>query len=57
MLPLIGSLPDHPPEAVQLVALLADQLSIAVEPLLTLPGVALRLTVGLAGADTFTVTD
>jgi len=56
-LPLVGSLPLHPPEAVQLVALLADQLSVADPPLLTLRGVALRLTVGFAGAETLTVTD
>ena len=56
-LPLVDSLPDHPPEAVQLLALLEDQVSVAAEPLLTLPGVALRLTVGLAGADTLTVTE
>src|SRR5215831_13567822 len=46
-LPLVGSLPDQPPEAVQLVAFVEDQLSIADPPLLTLVGVALRLTVGL----------
>jgi hypothetical protein len=56
-LPLVGSLPDHPPEALQLVALLEDQLNVAAEPLLTVPGLALRLTAGLGGADTSTVTD
>ena len=45
-LPLVGSFPDHPLEAVQLVAFVEDQLSIAEPPLLTLVGVALRLTVG-----------
>ena len=54
-LPLVGSLPDHPPEAVQLLAFFEDQLSVAEPPLLTLPGLAFRLTVG--GAETFTVTD
>jgi hypothetical protein len=34
-LPLVGSLPDHPPEALQLVALVDDQLSVEAEPLLT----------------------
>ena len=56
-LPLVGSLPDQPPEAVQLLALLDDQLNVADAPLLTLGGFALRLTVGLATAATLTVTD
>ena len=56
-LPLVGSLPDHPPEALQLVAFVEDQLSVEAEPLLTVPGLALRLTVGLGGADTLTVAD
>ena len=54
-LPLIGSLPDQPPEAVQLAALVEDQLSVAEPPLLTVAGLALRLTVG--GAETLTVAD
>ena len=49
-LPLVGSLPDHPPEALQLVALVDDQLSVAGEPLLTVPGLALRVITGLAAA-------
>jgi hypothetical protein len=53
-LPLVGSFPDQPPDAVQLVALVEDQLSIADPPLLTLLGVALRVTVGLTTA-AFTV--
>ena len=56
-LPLVGSLPDQPPEAVQLLALVADQLNVDAEPLLTVPGLALRLTVGFGGAETLTVTD
>ena len=56
-LPLVDSLPLHPPEALQLVALLEDQLSAEAEPLVTVAGLALRVTVGLAGADTLTVTD
>jgi hypothetical protein len=56
-LPLVGSPPDHPPEALQLLAFVEDQLSVEDPPLLTLVGLALRLTVGLAGADTLTVTD
>ena len=55
-LPLIPLLPDQPPEAVQLLALLEDQLSMADPPLLTVAGLALRLTTG-AGVETLTVTD
>jgi len=54
-LPLVGSLPDQPPEAVQLLALLDDQLNVADAPLLTIGGFALRLTVGKG--ETLTVTD
>jgi hypothetical protein len=54
-LPLVGSVPDQPPEAVQLLALVEDQLSMDDPPLLTVEGLALRPTVG--GADTLTVTD
>ena len=53
--PVVGSLPDQPPEAVQLLALVEDQLSIDDPPLLTVVGLALRLTVG--AAETLTVTD
>jgi hypothetical protein len=48
--------PDQPPEAVQVVALLADQFSIVLPPLDTLPAAALNVTVG-AGVETDTVTD
>jgi hypothetical protein len=48
-LPLVDSLPVHPPEALQLVALLEDQLSVALDPVLTVVGVADNATVG-AGA-------
>ena len=54
-LPLVGSFPDQPADAVQLLALLDDQLSIADPPLLTVVGLALRPNVG--GAETLTVTD
>jgi hypothetical protein len=54
-LPLVGSLPDQPLLAVQLLAFVEDQLSIAEPPLLTVVGLAVRLTVG--GAETLTVTD
>ena len=49
-LPLVGSFPDQPPEAAQLDAFVEDQANIAEPPLLTLPGVALRLTVGATTA-------
>ena len=55
-LPFVGLLPDQAPEAVQLLALLEDQLSIADPPLLTPVGLALKLTAG-AGVETLTVTD
>ena len=55
-LPLVGSFPDQPPDAVQPDALLEDQLSVADPPLLTVVGLALRLTAG-AGLETLTVTD
>jgi hypothetical protein len=56
-LPLVALVPDQPPEAVQLVAFVEDQLSVEAEPLFTVPGFALRVTVGLAGAETLTVTE
>jgi len=46
-LPLVGSLPDQPPEPVQLLALVEDQLSVDAEPLLTVPGLAFSFTMGL----------
>ena len=49
-LPLVGSFPDQPPEAAQLDEFVEDQLNIADPPLLTLAGVALRLTVGATTA-------
>ena len=54
--PLVGSLPDQPPDAVQVLALLEDQLNVADPPLLTVAGLTLRLTAG-AGVETLTVTD
>ena len=45
-LPLVGSFPDQPPEAVQLDEFVEDQLNIADPPLLTLAGVALKLSIG-----------
>lgn len=54
--PLAGLLPLQPAEAVQAVALLEDQDSIAVLPLFTVVGAAVRLTEG-AGVVTETVAD
>jgi hypothetical protein len=45
-LPLVGSLPDHPPEALQLAAFVDDQLSVADPPLLTVVGPAVRERIG-----------
>ena len=45
-LPPAGSFPDQPPEAVQLLAFVEDQVSCAVPPLLTLLGLALRKRLG-----------
>jgi hypothetical protein len=54
--PVKGLLPDQAPEAAHEVALLEDQVSVAVPPLLMAPGPTLRLTVG-AAAFTETVAD
>jgi hypothetical protein len=54
-LPLVGSPPDHPPEAVQLVALVEDQLSVEAEPALTVEGLADTLNVGLVTVAGLTV--
>jgi hypothetical protein len=54
--PLVDSLPDQPPEAVQELALVADQDKVAALPLITVVGLALNATVGAAEA-TLTVAD
>jgi hypothetical protein len=54
--PLTAFVPDQPPEAVQDVALRADQVKVEPLPLATVLGLAVKLTVG-AGAETATVTD
>ena len=54
--PLTGLLPDQDPEAVQAVALVADQVSVALLPLATVLGLAARLMVG-TGCVTETVAD
>jgi hypothetical protein len=54
--PAVGSAPLQPPEAVQAVALVEDQVSVDVAPLLTVAGFAVRVTAG-AGVVTDTVAD
>jgi hypothetical protein len=55
--PLVARLPDQPPEALQLVALVEDQLRVEVPPLDTLVGLAASVTVGCDGVATDTVVD
>lgn len=45
-LPLVARAPLQPPDAVQLVALPDDQASVALPPLASVAGVAVRVTVG-----------
>jgi hypothetical protein len=52
----MGIAPDQAPEALQVVALAEDQLNVALLPLVSELGLALKLTVG-AGALTETVAD
>jgi hypothetical protein len=47
--PDVGRLPDQPPDAVQLVALVEDQLRVEVPPLATVVGFAVIVTVGTSG--------
>jgi hypothetical protein len=54
--PAVGSEPPQPPEAVQAVALVEDQVSADVAPLLIVAGLAVRVTAG-AGVVTVTVAD
>ena len=54
-LPEVALLPDQTPEAVQAVALVDDQVSVLLSPVLIEAGVALRLTVGAAALATVTV--
>jgi hypothetical protein len=51
--PPTGLAPDHPPDAVQEVAFVADQASVELLPLMSELGLALKLTVG---AEVFTDT-
>jgi hypothetical protein len=55
-LPLTALLPLHPPVAEQEVALLADQVSVALPPAVTALGPTLKLTLG-AVCETVTVAD
>jgi hypothetical protein len=55
--PLMALRPDHPPEAVQDVALVDDHLSVEAPPLATVLGLALKLTVAVGYALTDTVAD
>ena len=55
--PFSGWLPDQPPEAVQEVALVEDQVKVELPPLATVLGFALRLTVALCFGLTVTVVD
>ncbi len=54
--PLVASLPDQAPEAIQEVALVETQVSVVLAPLATVLGLAVKLTVG-AGVVTETVAD
>ena len=54
--PLVALAPDHAPEAVQEVALVADQVKVELAPLATVLGRAVKVTVG-AGWVTDTVAD
>ena len=55
-LPLVALAPLQPPEAVQVVASVELHVNVDDPPLLTLVGLAVRVTVG-AGAVTDTLTD
>ena len=54
--PVSALVPDQDPEAVQAVALVADQVSVELPPLATVLGLAARLMVG-TGCVTETVAD
>jgi hypothetical protein len=54
--PAVATVPDQPPEALQEVALVDDQVRVELAPLAILAGLALMETLG-AGAETVTVTD
>jgi hypothetical protein len=54
-LPLVFLAPDQLPEAVQLVALVDDHVSVAPPPLITVVGLAVMVTVGGGATATFAV--
>jgi hypothetical protein len=54
--PAVARLPDHPPDAVQAVALVEDQVNVELPPADTLVGLALSATLGSSAA-TVTVVD
>jgi len=54
--PVAALVPDQAPEATQVVALVAAQVSVELPPLLTVLGLATKLTAG-AGCVTDTVAD
>lgn len=47
VVPLVASLPVHPPDAVQDVAFVAVQVRLAVSPLFTVAGLAVMVTLGV----------
>ena len=53
-LPIVAFVPDHAPEAVQDVALVEDQVSVAAFPTNTLVGLALKVSVGSGRTVTIT---
>lgn len=55
LLPLVALAPDQPPLAVQLVALVLDQVKVELDPVVIWVGLAVSVTVGF-GAATVTVT-
>lgn len=55
LLPLVALVPDQPPLAVQLVALVLDQVKVELDPVVIWVGLAVSVTVGF-GAVTVTVT-
>jgi hypothetical protein len=53
--PAVATEPVQPPEAVQAVALVDDQVKVELPPLATLVGLALKETLGAEAAETVTV--
>ena len=57
MVPLVGTLPWQPPEAVQALAPVDFQVRVELPPLLTVVGAALNVTDAAEGCVTDTATD